>query len=198
MLKTVFDYVTAVIGLVVLSPLLLITGLLIRILMPGRVFFVQQRVGKEGKEIGVIKFRTMEEASGTEGGDIHIGDYSRVTPLGKILRRTKIDELPQLINVLRGEMSVVGPRPEVRKWTSVYPDLWAVVHRVKPGVTDSASVEFVNEEKILAASPDPERTYREEILPRKLELYVSYVNNHSFAGDLRIILHTIKAVITGR
>lgn len=184
--------------MVLLSPLLAVTGLLISVLMPGRVFFVQKRVGKEGKEIGVIKFRTMEEASGTEGGDIHIGDYKRVTRLGKILRRTKIDELPQLINILRGEMSVVGPRPEVRKWTSVYPDLWAVVHSVKPGITDSASVEFVNEEKILAASPDPERTYREEILPRKLELYVSYVNNHSLAGDIRIILHTIKAVISGR
>jgi lipopolysaccharide/colanic/teichoic acid biosynthesis glycosyltransferase len=115
--------------------------------------------------------------------------------LGKILRKTKLDELPQLINVIKGDMSLVGPRPEVKKWTDVYPEKWAIVHRVKPGITDNASIEFRNEEEILSQSSNPEETYRNIILPHKLELYINYVHHHSFFGDLMIIIRTIQTII---
>lgn len=123
------------------------------------------------------------------------GDLSRITPLGKILRKAKLDELPQLINVLIGDMSIVGPRPEVKKWTDIYPEKWIIVHCVRPGITDNASLMFRNEEVILAKSIDPERTYKEDILPQKLDLYINYVQNRTLLGDIQIILKTIKVLI---
>jgi lipopolysaccharide/colanic/teichoic acid biosynthesis glycosyltransferase len=128
-------------------------------------------------------------------GTFEAGNTIRVTRVGKILRRTKADELPQLINVLKGEMSFVGPRPEVEKWVSVYPDRWAYVHQVKPGITDYASIEFRNEEEILAKSTNPEKTYQDEILPRKLELNEQYVREQSFFKDINIIFRTICIVL---
>jgi lipopolysaccharide/colanic/teichoic acid biosynthesis glycosyltransferase len=128
-------------------------------------------------------------------GEFSAGDKSRITKTGKVLRKIKIDEFPQFINVLKGEMSIVGPRPEVKKWTEVYPEKWAIVHTVKPGITDNASIEFRNEEELLAASDDPEKTYRDVILPRKLELYIDYVNKNSLYGDIKIIFQTVFAVI---
>lgn len=119
------------------------------------------------------------------------GDLSRITAVGRILRKTKLDELPQLYNILKGEMSLVGPRPEVEKWVDTYPKIWEYVLRVRPGLTDNASIEFRDEEKILALSENPEKTYKEQILPRKLELYVNYVDNHSFTGDIKLILKTL-------
>lgn len=163
--------------------------------MPGPVFFIQQRIGQQGKPFRLIKFRTMKVASGKTSGSFDAGDNTRITPLGRFLRKTKLDELPQLINVLKGEMSFVGPRPEVKQWTEVYPEKWKIVHSVKPGITDNASIEFRNEEEILAKSNDPIKTYKEEILPRKLDLYIDYVNNRSGWGDLIIIYKTIKVVI---
>lgn len=138
--------------------------------------------------------RVLKEAS---SGSFDAGNYSRITPFGRFLRKTKLDELPQLINVLKGEMSFVGPRPEVKQWTEVYPEKWKIVHSVKPGITDNASIEFRNEEELLAKSNDPIKTYKEVILPRKLDLYIEYVNTHTFTGDIKIILKTIKAVILG-
>lgn len=126
--------------------------------------------------------------------DFNAGELSRITSLGKFLRKTKLDELPQLINVLKGEMSLVGPRPEVKKWTMVYPEKWEIVHRVKPGITDNASIMFRNEEAILSQTSSPEEMYRENILPKKMDMYIDYVNNHSFSGDLKIIFNTIKSV----
>jgi len=131
----------------------------------------------------------------TQKGTFHAGDNSRITPLGKFLRKTKIDELPQLYNVLKGDMSIVGPRPEVEKWTKVYPEKWAIVHKIKPGITDNASILFRNEEEILKNSPNPEEAYKNEILPRKLDLYIDYVNNHSLLGDMKIIFYTVKVVL---
>lgn len=128
-------------------------------------------------------------------GSFDAGNSSRITPFGRFLRKTKLDELPQLFNVLKGEMSIVGPRPEVKQWTEVYPEKWQIVHTVKPGITDNASIEFRNEEELLAQSVDPIKTYREEILPRKLDLYIEYVNKQSFGGDLKIIFKTIEAII---
>lgn len=137
----------------------------------------------------------MRVASGKSKGSFDVGDSSRITPLGRLLRKTKLDELPQLINVLKGEMSLVGPRPEVKQWTEVYPEKWKIVHSIKPGITDNAAIEFRNEEKLLAQSADPIKTYREVILPQKLDLYIDYVNNQSFWGDVNIIFRTIKVII---
>ena len=196
-MKPFFDLLFSFLGLLLLSLPFFFIALLIKLLMPGPVFFIQQRIGKQGKPFRLIKFSTMKFASGKSSGSFDAGDHSRITPLGRFLRKTKLDELPQLINVLKCDMSFVGPRPEVKQWTEVYPEKWKIVHIVKPGITDNASIEFRNEEEILANSNDPIKTYREEILPRKLDLYIEYVNNHSFIGDVKIILKTIKVVLKG-
>jgi len=137
----------------------------------------------------------MRVITGAEKGSFDAGDKSRITPLGQILRKTKLDELPQLFNVFLGEMSLVGPRPEVKAWTEVYPEKWKIVHQIRPGITDNAAILFRNEEEILATSPNPQEAYKNEILPIKLEMYLNYVHNHTFIGDLLIILYTFKAII---
>ncbi len=192
--KRLFDIVVAGIGLCLLSPLFLITAVLILIFDGGNPFFIQQRVGKNGQSFPLIKFKTMKPGLASDKDGFNVGDGSRITPFGKILRKIKLDELPQLVNVLKGEMSLVGPRPEVKRWTLVYPEKWEVVHRVKPGITDNASIAFRNEEEILANDETPDYTYREVILPKKLDLYVDYVYNRSFSGDIKILLKTIKTV----
>jgi len=193
--KRIFDFLTSFFCIIIIAPILLIIALFIKLLMPGPIFFIQTRIGKGGKEFRLLKFRTMLVKPKTSEGSFDAGDQSRITALGKILRRTKFDEIPQLINVLKGDMSLVGPRPEVKKWTTVYPEQWAIVHQVQPGITDNASIEFRNEEELLAQSSNPEETYRNVILPRKLELYINYINHHSFLGDMRIIIRTIQSVI---
>lgn len=155
------------------------------------VFFLQKRVGLYGRPFYIYKFRTMTLQKDASQGSFDAGDSRRVTPVGRVLRRTKLDELPQLWNVLRGDMSLVGPRPEVQKWVDVYPERWSRVLSLRPGITDNASLEFRNEEELLAASSNPEKTYSDEVLPRKLDLYEDYVQNHSLAGDIRIIFRTI-------
>lgn len=195
MLKRMFDFLVSLIGIVILLPIWIITGFLIIIFMSYPIFFIQKRIGRNGKEFRLIKFRTMKVESKTIESTFNAGTKSRITALGKILRQTKIDELPQLLNVLKGDMSLVGPRPEVKKWTEVYPDKWSIVHSVKPGITDIAACEFRNEEELLWRSPDPEATYRNVILPRKLYLYIEYVNNHTFRGDSMIILRTIQTIL---
>ena len=131
----------------------------------------------------------------SESGAFDVGDTSRVTAVGRFLRKTKLDELPQLWNVLRGDMSLVGPRPEVRKWVEAYPERWAKVLTVRPGITDPASIAFRNEEELLTAAPDPENYYRNVILPRKLALYEQYVATRSFWGDVGILLKTVWTVV---
>lgn len=194
-MKRFFDLVLSSLVLIVLLPFLLIVALLILLDSGFPVFFVQERVGLNGKSFSLYKFRTMSLLAGSEKGSFDAGNSSRVTRIGKWLRRTKIDEWPQFFNVLKGDMSIVGPRPEVKKWTAVYPQRWEVVHKVKPGITDNASLLFRNEEEILSASPSPEETYRNEILPAKLDLYIKYVNRHSFLSDVSIILKTAWAVL---
>ena len=193
--KRLFDISVSFLGLIILSPLFLIIAILIKVFMPGSILFRQKRIGRGGKPFSICKFRTMILRPVTFAGTFDVGDNSRVTILGKVLRQTKIDELPQLLNVLKGDMSIVGPRPEIKKWTEVYRDKWETVLSVKPGITDNASIEFRNEEELLSQSTDPEVTYRNVILPRKLDLYVDYVNNHTFREDIRIILSTINTVL---
>lgn len=185
----------SLLGLIITFPFFIVIVILMFFFMPGQIFFKQKRIGLNGKPFVLLKFRSMKILKESEKGSFHAGDSSRITKLGKILRKTKLDELPQLINVLKGDMSIVGPRPEVEKWTQVYPEKWEIVHKVKPGITDNASIIFRNEEEILKNSKNPEETYKNEILPKKLDLYIDYVNNHSFLGDMKIILKTIKVVL---
>ena len=194
MAKRFFDATAAFVGLVLLLPLLLAIGVMVRLTSPGPALFKQSRVGRGGRDFRIWKFRTMTVASDAARGRFDAGDSSRVTPLGRWLRRAKLDELPQFWNVLKGEMSLVGPRPEIRKWVEAYPERWAFVHQVRPGITDPASILYRDEESILAEATDPQACYRDEILPRKLDLYERYVRTRSMAGDVLILLQTASAV----
>jgi lipopolysaccharide/colanic/teichoic acid biosynthesis glycosyltransferase len=193
--KRLFDAFSALLGLIILSPVLLAIALLVLILQGAPIIFRHKRVGRYGREFELYKFRTMKVLHDTRQDSFDAGDLSRVTGLGALLRASKLDELPQLWNVLKGDMSLVGPRPEVRKWIAVFPERWRKVLVVRPGITDNASIEFRNEEIILAEASDPEREYREVILPRKLDLYEAYVANRSLVGDLKIILRTLLALM---
>jgi lipopolysaccharide/colanic/teichoic acid biosynthesis glycosyltransferase len=194
-MKRCLDAAGAFVGLVVLSPLLIAVWVCVILEsgLPG--LFRQQRVGRGVSDFVLYKFRTMTVRRGTESGSFDAGCSARVTRVGKILRKTKLDELPQLWNVLKGDMSLVGPRPEVRKWVEAYPARWAKVLTVRPGITDPASIVYRNEEEILAESPDPEATYRAEILPHKLSLYEEYVDTRSFRGDIGILVKTLGVMM---
>jgi len=189
-MKRLFDFVMSLFGLLILSPFLLLVALAIILDSGMPVIFTQERVGRGGALFSIYKFRSMAVKQ-DDTVSLDLGDTSRVTRIGKWLRKTKIDELPQLWNVLKGDMSLVGPRPEVQKWVDANPGRWKVILSLRPGITDNASIEFRNEEAYLAASSDAEATYREEIVPKKLALYEDYVHNHSFWGDIRIILKTL-------
>ena len=178
-------------GLVLLVPVLILIGIFIKLSDSGPIFFRQQRVGKNGKLFVIYKFRSMRVDAAANNGVFEPGNISRITTIGAFIRKNKLDELPQLYNVLIGDMSIVGPRPEVEKWVKVYPEEWRIVHSVKPGITDNASIEFRNEEQILSTSEIPEKAYMEVILPRKLLLYEQYVENQTFLGDLIIIFQTL-------
>lgn len=193
-MKRRLDIVGALTGLVVLAPVLITiwVAVVLESGFPG--LFRQRRVGLGIQEFTLYKFRTMTVQCGAEHGSFDVGSAIRVTRVGRLLRKIKLDELPQLWNVLRGEMSLVGPRPEVRKWVDAYPEHWARVLAVQPGITDPASIEFRNEEEMLAAAPNPEDYYRNVILPRKLDLYEEYVRTQSFWGDVGILFRTVWAV----
>ena len=192
--KRSFDFATALLGMVFLAPLLGGVACLI-LWRDGRpVLFRHARMGLQGREFALVKFRTMTVCPLSGKGAFDAGDVSRVTPNGWFLRRTKLDELPQLWNVLKGDMSLVGPRPEVRKWVEAYPERWAGVLTVRPGITDPASLIYGNEEQLLAQTADPEAYYREHILPHKLDLYESYVRTRTLGGDLNLILRTVLSL----
>lgn len=196
MSKRLFDLVLAGLGLIALAPVFAAIALWIKLDSPGPVFFRQVRVGQHGKPFRIHKFRTMVSTPGTAQLQITVGNDTRITRSGRILRRFKLDELAQLVDVVLGSMSLVGPRPEVPKYVALYPDeVRDVILSVKPGITDPASIRFRNESEILAHAADPEREYVETILPMKLRHYVQYVNTRTLASDLRIILETLGAVI---
>lgn len=194
-MKRFLDLVFSFLALIIFSPVFLIIVITVVFGSGFPVFFIQQRIGVNGKPFNIIKFRTMTTSREHRQGSFDAGDSTRVTRVGKLLRRTKFDELPQLLNVFLGEMSFVGPRPEVKKWVEAYPKRWEKVLTVRPGITDNASIEFRNEEEILKASSNPQQTYYNVILPSKLDLYESYVDNQSLRGDLSIIIRTIITVI---
>ena len=191
-----FDKIIVLLLSVIWIPILAIIAILVFLLDGRPVFFIQDRVGLGGKTFSLYKVRSMAVDAASSKGAFDAGCTLRVTRIGKVLRKTKLDELPQLFNVLKGDMSLVGPRPEVRKWVDVYPDLWEKIHSVRPGITDPASVIYRDEEVILAGSIDPEKDYRDKILPDKLTIYIDYIKNRSFYGDLKIILHTFKTLLS--
>lgn len=196
MAKRLFDWLASGLGLLVLSPLLLVLALWIKLDSPGPVFFRQERVGLGGRVFRIHKFRTMVVDAEKQGLQITVGSDSRVTRVGQWLRKYKIDELPQLIDVWLGHMSLVGPRPEVLRYVAQYPDdIRELVLSVRPGITDRASIEFKDENMILGLATDPHKAYLEEVLPKKLSFYVAYVNERSFFGDVKIIFRTIREVI---
>lgn len=194
-MKRIFDLIVSFVGLVLFLPVFIIISLLIKLQNNGPVFFKQHRVGKNGKLFTLFKFRSMKVNQLSKMNSFEPGDISRITKIGNFLRRTKLDELPQLYNVLIGDMSIVGPRPEVEKWITVYPEKWKLILSVKPGLTDNASIVFRREESLLAESDDPEKTYGEIILPKKLDLSIGYVLNNSFSGDLKLIFLTLYSLI---
>lgn len=189
-MKRAVDVLASAAGLVVLSPLMAVVALAVRATSPGPVLFRQERVGRGDTRFEILKFRTMRV--GGSGPLVTTHADPRVTRVGAWLRRTKVDELPQLLNVLRGEMSLVGPRPEVPRYTQHWPrEQASVILSVRPGITDPASIAFRDENALMAGQTDPERFYVEEMLPRKATMYVEYVENRTFLGDLRLIARTI-------
>jgi len=196
LLKRAFDLVLSLAGLVLLSPLLLAIAVWIRLDSPGPVIFRQERVGRGGVPFRMHKFRTMRHASpGREGPQITVGPDPRITRAGARLRGAKLDELPQLVDVLLGRMSLVGPRPEVPRYVALYPAaLREVVLSVRPGLTDLASIEFRDEAALLAHARDPEREYVEVVMPRKLALAARYVRTRTLALDVAILWRTLRAI----
>ncbi len=195
MLKRIFDFVFSLIGLIILSPLFFVISLLIIFDSKGGVFYIQKRIGKKFKEFGIIKFRTMRPDSDKRGLLTVGGRDSRITKAGYFLRKYKLDELPQLINVFKGEMSFVGPRPEVKKYVDLYNEEQKKVLMVKPGITDNASIEFSNENEILGKYADAEKAYIEIVMPAKLNLNLNYINQQNFINDMKIILKTIFKIL---
>lgn len=195
MLKRLFDIVFSLFGLIIFFPILVILAIIIKSGDGGPVFYRGVRVGKNGKLFKIFKFRTMVVNAEKIGGSSTADDDPRITKIGKFMRKHKFDELSQLINVLKGEMSFVGPRPEVQHYVNMYTEEEKIILRVKPGITDWASLWNSDEGAILAGSPDPEKTYLEKIRPEKIRLQLKYVKKHSLGVDVKIILQTILKII---
>jgi len=195
MLKRLFDIKISLIGFLILSPILAVIALLIKLNSKGPVFYRGVRVGQKGKLFRIYKFRTMVADADKIGGSSTPEDDKRVTRLGRLLRKFKLDELPQLLNVIEGDMSFVGPRPQVEWAVRLYNDEEKKLLGIKPGITDYASIKFSNEDEVLRGSKDPDKDYLEKIAPEKMRLSLEYVNDHSFFGDIDIIIKTLKKVV---
>lgn len=193
-IKRLFDIGASSIGLILLSPILILIAICIKLDSKGPVFFKQVRVGKNKELFKIYKFRTMVTDAEKLGKQITIGNDTRITKVGTFIRKCKLDELPQLINVLNGDMSLVGPRPEVPKYVELYDDYQEQILLVQPGITDYASIEFRNESEILGESENPESKYINDIMPYKIELNIKYIKNISLYEDLKLITRTIKAI----
>ncbi len=198
-MKRIFDFFASLIGIVLLSPVFLVAALLVKCSSRGPVFFRQKRVGYGGKEFYIHKFRTMYVEGQRSLMEITVKNDSRITPVGVYLRRSKIDEIPQLFDVLLGNMSLVGPRPEVSRYVAYYPDeMRNIIFTVKPGITDLASIKYRDENNLLSASDNPEETYIRRILPKKLRYYKFYVERHSMSLDLYVLCKTIEALFPSK
>jgi len=195
LIKRTSDIIFSLIGIVVLLPFFFLVSLFILLDSKGGIFFKQVRVGRGNKDFYLYKFRTMRSDS-EKRGQLTIGSRdNRITRVGYYLRKLKLDELPQLINVLKGDMSLVGPRPEVRKYVNLYTDEQLKVLSVRPGITDYASIKYFSESDLLAKSSNPEKTYIEEIMPEKLKINLEYVNKNGFFADMTIVFKTLGKII---
>lgn len=194
MIIRILDIVLSFFGLLILSPLLVLLALWISIDSPGGPFFKQLRVGRGGKEFKLLKFRSMMVLSESKGQLTVGASDPRITRVGAFIRKYKLDELPQLMNVLNGEMSLVGPRPEVPKYVALYTEAQRSVLKVRPGVTDEASLQFFEENELLAASDDPESTYINDIMPKKLALNLAFVNDPSVVSYVQTIVKTVLRI----
>ena len=190
-----FDFILSLVGLVVLAPIFIVLAIWIKIDSQGPVFYKQVRVGQNGIDFGLFKFRSMV-VDADKNGLITVGGRDpRITRSGYFIRKYKLDELPQLINVLLGDMSLVGPRPEVRKYVELYTDEQQKVLSVKPGITDYASIEYMDENEILGKSNDPEKTYIEEIMPEKIKYNMKYIQNKNVSEYFKIIFLTLLKIV---
>ena len=190
-----FDFILSLVGLVVLAPIFIVLAIWIKIDSNGPVFYKQVRVGQNGIDFGLFKFRSMVVDADKKGLITVGGRDPRITRSGYFIRKYKLDELPQLINVLLGDMSLVGPRPEVRKYVELYTDEQQKVLSVKPGITDYASIEYMDENEILGKSNDPEKTYIEEIMPEKIKYNMKYINNKNLFEYFKIIFLTVLKIV---
>jgi lipopolysaccharide/colanic/teichoic acid biosynthesis glycosyltransferase len=193
-MKRLFDIAASAAGILMFSPLFLLVALLVKTGSPGPVFFSQERVGKDFRPFRIHKFRTMREDAEKSGPPITVAGDDRITGIGRILRRYKLDELPQLLNVLKGDMSFVGPRPEVREYIQIFRDEYERLLTVRPGITDPASIRFSNEERILAGNLNWEENYRTRILPEKIRMSLEYIEHNSVMTDLSLIVRTILRI----
>ena len=195
MLKRIFDIISSLIVLTMGLPCFTLIAFLIGFDSKGGVFFIQQRVGKDNRNFGLFKFRTMRSDS-EKAGQITVGGKDpRITKIGYFLRKFKLDEFPQLLNVIKGDMSIIGPRPEVRRYVDMYSKEQLKVLSVRPGLSDFASIEYINENELLGKSENPEKTYIEEIIPAKLQLNLKYIEQKSFSTDIKLIFKTIGKIL---
>ena len=196
MIKRLIDIVASFVGLAVITPLCVVIAIAIKIDSRGPVFFSQERIGRGFRPFRILKFRSMTSLSPRQGAlQITVSGDKRVTRVGRFLRRSKLDELPQLVNVLRGEMSLVGPRPEVHKYVEMFRRDYETILRCRPGITDLASITYRDEERILAAAADPEREYVEHVLPEKIALAKQYVRDASLRLDANLLARTLLRIV---
>ena len=194
--KRIFDFVASLVGFLLLSPIFALIAIAIKLDDRGSVFFKQKRVGRNWRLFKIIKFRTMVMDAEKKGKQITTADDPRITKVGKFLRKYKLDEFPQLINVIKGDMSLVGPRPEVPKYAKIYKDDYDLILKVRPGITDYASIYFIEENELVnSQTQDPEEIYIKKIMPAKIELYKKYVNEMSFWIDLKLIFLTLLKIL---
>jgi lipopolysaccharide/colanic/teichoic acid biosynthesis glycosyltransferase len=195
-IKRIFDIIASFCGIIITGAFLIITAVIIKVTSPGPILFKQSRVGKDGKLFQILKFRTMVVNAESMGKQITVGQDNRITKVGRFIRKYKIDELPQLFNVFIGDMSLVGPRPEVPKYVELYNEHQRKVLNVKPGITDLASIRYRNENDLLGKAENPEELYINTIMPDKLNLNLEYINKSNIFFDIYIIIITIVKCIT--
>ena len=192
--KRIFDIFAVLIGGTLLLPIVIPIAFWIKLSSKGPLFYIQKRVGKDFKEFNLYKFRSMVINADEIGPSVTSGDDPRITKVGRIIRKTKIDELPQLLNVLKGDMSLVGPRPEVMKFVKLKENEYKKILSIKPGITDNAAIEFRDEETIMEQYEEKEKAYIDIILPKKIKLYNQYIDNISLKNDINLILKTLKVI----
>lgn len=198
MIKRAFDITAAASGLVLLTPVLALVACLVKLSSPGPVWFRQERIGRAFRPFWIYKFRTMVQDAPARGRAITVGQDPRITRIGRILRKLKVDELPQLLNVVKGDMSLVGPRPEVPRYVELFRADYEVILQVRPGITDLASLTYRDEAAVLAEADDPEEAYLRRVLPEKIRLAQDYVRQRSLAWDLRLIVQTLVRLLGDR